>query len=318
MKPIKRPLTPALVPGDHVAVIAPAGNLVDYDRYRTGCSIIRDMGFVLAEERPPWPGNDYLADTDGGRAAEFNRVWTDPRVKAIIALRGGYGCARLLEHLDFALLARQPKILVGFSDISLLLNTIFLRTGLICLHGPMVTTLPLSNHASRDRLYQCLIGNWHRSLEEDIEVVRGGPDATGPLLGGNLTSLASIMGTPWAPDCSGAVLFLEDVNEPPYRLDRSLTQLAQCGVLGRTAGIILGEFTDDRDQDPLARERRHEFVWTRVSELTRDEGIPIWGNFPVGHGRRNLTLPIGATAVMDSSRCRLHLSGRRREQPYGH
>ena len=210
---------------------------------------------------------------------------------------------RLLDRLDFELFTRQPKMLLGFSDISILLNLVFQRSGLLCLHGPVVTTLAASDPDSKERLYQCLLGNWRRGLHERVEIVRAGAPVAGPLLGGNLSSLVSLLGTPWCPDFSGAVLFLEDVNEPAYRLDRALTQLARSGQLQRAAGIILGEFSSDHDDNPDRQRGRHECVWSRVCELTAGSAMPIWGNFPVGHGAKNLTLPIGAPVTMDSRRC---------------
>jgi muramoyltetrapeptide carboxypeptidase len=298
-------IPPPLQTGDTVAIIAPAGGLVDTDRFRHGCSVLSEMGFEIAVPDRYWPGSGYLADTDEARAQEMIRVWRDPRVKALIALRGGFGSLRLLDRLDFGLFARQPKMLLGFSDISILLNLVFQRSGLLCLHGPVVTSLPASDPDSRERLYQCLIGNWHRCLDERVEIIRTGEPVSGPLLGGNLSSLVSLLGTPWSLDFSGAVLFLEDVNEPAYRLDRAFTQLARSGQLQRAAGIILGDFSIDREDNSGRQRARHEFVWSRVCELTAGAGIPIWGNFPVGHGPSNLTLPIGAPVTMDSRRCLL-------------
>lgn len=309
-------IPPPLRPGDTVAIVAPAGGLIDDERLRNGCSILSEMGFELAVPERLWPGFGYLADTDAARADEMIRAWRDPRVKALIALRGGFGALRLLDRLDFALFARQPKLLIGFSDISILLNLLFQRSGLLCLHGPVITTLPLSDADARERLYQCLIGNWHRHLAERVEIVRSGKAVTGPLLGGNLSSLVSLLGTPWSPDFSGAVVFLEDVNEPPYRLDRAFTQLARSGQLQRVAGIILGDFSMDRDDDPGRRRDRHEFIWSRVRELTAGSGMPIWGNFPVGHGSRNLALPIGAMVTMDSGRGVLQPHDRAVTGPY--
>ncbi len=295
-------IPPSLAVGDTVGVIAPAGMLVDQQRYRQGCEILKSLGFMLHEPEKPWPGYGYLADTDAERAAELHKVWADPQVKAIITLRGGFGSARLLHHLDLDLIRRQPKLLVGFSDISLLVNYLHQRCGLLCLHGPTLTTLPICNSSTLERLRACLMGGWRRSLNEDVEIVRAGQPAKGLLLAGNLSCLVSLLGTPYQIDCSGVILVLEDVNEPPYRIDRCLTQLAQSGQLSKAAGIILGQFSDAADDDRLARLRRHEFVWNRVAELTAEADMPIWGNFPVGHDRHNLCLPIGAPVVMDSGK----------------
>ncbi|MBU0960584.1 MAG: hypothetical protein KKH60_03580 [Proteobacteria bacterium] len=144
-------------------------------------------------------------------------------------------------------------------------------------------------------------GKWKIPVHNSkIEVLRGGDPARGTLLGGNLSSLMSLLATPLEQDWTDAILFLEDVGEPLYRIDRMLTQLAHCGKFNQARGIILGDFSLTRDQDRLERLRFHEQIWMRVLELTEPTGIPVWGDFPVGHGPDNLTLPHGAEAAMDS------------------
>jgi muramoyltetrapeptide carboxypeptidase len=293
-----------LNPGDLVGVAAPAGYLEQHERFYQGRSIFEEMGFELYEPEKNWPGYGYLADRDQERAAELHRLWANPEIKAIVALRGGFGSLRLLHLLDIALIKKHPKLFVGFSDITVLHTVFFHETRLICLHGPGLASLFQCDQPSRERLYHCLRGEWHRSLNEDIEVVRGGDPVNGPLLGGNLASLNTLLGTRWFPDLTGAVLLLEDINEPLYRLDRLLTQLWLSGVLNSINGLILGQFSDDQT-DPIERQRRHEFVWNRAAELTSGTSIPIWGDFPVGHCRRNLTVPIGADCRMDSRAGRL-------------
>ncbi|NNK14841.1 MAG: LD-carboxypeptidase [Desulfofustis sp.] len=284
--------------GDLIGVVAPAGYLKEHERYHQGCELLRQMGFQIYESDKKWPGYGYLADNDAARIEEFHRLWQNPQVKAIIALRGGFGCLRLLEHLDLELLRAQPKIFVGFSDITVLHNHIIDRTSTICLHGPGLATLTDSDQASLDRLYHCLTGDWHHRLQEKIEIVRAADPVTGTLLGGNLSSLITLLGTPWFPRLTGSILLLEDVNEPLYRLDRLLTQLWMSREVNEIHGIILGQFSDDT-VEPVEKMRRNEFVWSRVAELTGSKPVPIWGNFPVGHCRKNLTVPLGAPATMN-------------------
>lgn len=290
---------PPLSPGDLVGVAAPAGYLQEEARYHLGCSIIREMGFDIFESEKQWPGYGYLADSDEQRLNEIHQLWVNPDIKAIITLRGGYGSLRILQGLDLSLPAKYPKLFIGFSDITVLHNHFYDKTGLVCLHGPGLATLSISDQQSLDRLYHCLRGDWHRSLKENIEIVRDAEPATGPLLGGNLSSLVTMLGTPWFPDLRGAVLLLEDINEPFYRIDRLLTQLQLSGALNKINGIILGQFCDEKT-DPVEKLRINEFVWNRTRELTHPLHIPIWGNFPVGHCRTNLTLPLGAVCKMDS------------------
>ena len=298
-------LPQSLKPGDLVGVAAPAGYLNDHERYHQGCSIIRDMGFEIYEPEKKWPGHGYLADTDAARIAELHRLWEAPEVKAIFALRGGFGSLRLLDHLHLEVVRSHPKLFVGFSDITVLHNIIIDKTGLICLHGPGLAALTESDQASQERLFHCLRGDWHRSLRENIEIVRTADPVEGTLLGGNLSSLVTLLGTPWFPQLNGAILLLEDINEPLYRLDRLLTQLWLSNAADDINGIILGQFSED-DAEPVERLRRSEFVWARVTELTAAKPVPIWGNFPVGHTRRNLTVPLGAPVTMSSDSGTLH------------
>lgn len=295
-------IPPALQPGDKIGIIAPAGHLVDRNRFLAGCSIIRQMGFEIAEPEKTWPGYGYLADNDSGRVEEFHRVWATPEIKAVFALRGGYGSLRIIDKLDFELIRENPKFLVGFSDITIMHDSFYRQAGLASLHGPVLSSLVSSETSSLERLYQCLTGNWHKRLHEDIEIIRGGVSVRGRLRGGNLSSLATLIGTPWEPDFSSCILFLEDCNEPPYRIDRLLTQCRYSGLFDQVAGIIIGDFMDDRDFDRNEKLRRHEFVWNRMSELTDGSSMPIWGNFPIGHCSRNITLPVGVTAIMNSAK----------------
>ena len=292
-------LPPPLSAGDFVGVAAPAGYLSEHERYHQGCEILTQMGFQIYESEKRWPGHGYLADTDEARIEEFHRLWGNPQVKAIFALRGGFGCLRLLEYLDLELLRAHPKIFVGFSDITVLHNHIFDSTGIICLHGPGLATLNSSDQASRERLYHCLRGDWNQRLRERIEIVRSADSVSGTLLGGNLSSLVTLLGTPWFPRLAGSILLLEDVNEPFYRLDRLLTQLWKSTEVDEVHGVILGQFCDDV-VEPIEKMRRNEFVWARVAELTSSRPVPIWGNFPIGHCRKNLTVPLGAPAAMNS------------------
>jgi muramoyltetrapeptide carboxypeptidase len=292
---------PSLQPGACIGIIAPGGQIQDLLPLEQGILILQEMGFEVRLPRQLWPGTGYLADTDRNRALEFHKMWADPEVSAILTLRGGFGCLRLVPFLDRNVLRQHSKLLIGFSDITILHQVLYQTTKMVSLHGPMLTTLSSSSRESVERFYACLRGNWKIPVQSStIEVLRGGDPARGTLLGGNLSSLMSLLATPLEPDWTDAILFLEDVGEPLYRIDRMLTQLAHCGKLSQARGIILGDFSPTRDQDRLERLRFHEQIWTRVLELTESTGIPVWGDFPVGHGLDNHTLPHGAEAVMDS------------------
>ncbi len=295
--------------GDCIGIIAPAGQITETNRLEQGIIILREMGFEVKLPRSLWPGTGYLADTDRNRALEFHKMWADDEVDGLLALRGGFGCLRLLPFLDLEELKKHQKILVGFSDLSILHTLLYQNNDLITFHGPMLTTLASSDKDSLERFYASITGKWDKSINcNSIEIVRGGDPVSGRLLGGNLSSLVSILSTPVHPDFSEAILFLEDVGEPLYRLDKMLTQLALCNILQNASGIILGDFSPSKEMDSLESIRFHEEIWTRVLELTAHTNIPVWGNFPIGHGSDNLTLPHGSFATMHNHQAILSFS----------
>ena len=238
-------------------------------------------------------------------------AWADPDTRAILALRGGYGSLRILERLDFDMIRANPKLFIGFSDITILLNTIVFNSSHICLHGPVLSSLAASDPITLERFYYCLTGGSHVPLKEQIEILRPAPAASGMLLGGNLSSLVTLIGTRWDIDYSGSILFLEDVNEPLYRLDRLLTQFFLSGKLSGVKGVILGDFSNTHATDPLEHDRTQEFVWNRILELIPELEVPVWGRFPAGHSQRNIALPLGLECTMDSNRGALSFKARR-------
>lgn len=291
-------LPPRLRRGEKIGLFCPAGPVRDRTGLNTGIRLIEELGFAVRVEGMVEAGGLYLADEDAGRAASLHRLWDDPEVRAILAIRGGFGCLRLLELLDWQMFAQRPKFLAGFSDVTLLLNTLAQRAGLVAIHGPMAATLGECDVPSLHSLFALLSGAFEERIQpRGLEVLRGGT-GRGPLLGGNLASLVHLLATPWDVDWQGAILILEDTSEPLYRLDRMLTQLALAGRIESLAGLVLGEFANSGDS--LADIRLHEALWARVLELAGPR-YPIWANFPVGHGRRNLALPIGMEAEMDTS-----------------
>ncbi len=292
---------PPLQPGDSIGIVAPAGPVRDRTNLERGISILKEMGFAVKYPRNFWPGTGYLADTDSNRAREFHKMWEDPDIAAILALRGGFGSLRLLPFLDPAEIQKRSKLLIGFSDITVLHNALFNTTGAISFHGPMLTSLSTISQNSRAHFFACLAGRWNKPIQErQVEVLRGGDPVKGRLIGGNLSSLISIIGTPIDQNWSDCLVFLEDVGEPLYRIDRMLTQLWHSGKLNHAAAIILGDFSLSKEQNSIEKIRFHEEIWKRVLELTAVSGQVVWGNFPIGHGVDNLTLPHGADATMDS------------------
>ncbi len=293
---------PPLSTGDQVAIVAPAGYLNDKTILQKGLDILEHLGFSPRYEESASQSHDYLSNPDGHRSRELETCFCDPDIKAIIALRGGYGCLRIISDLSWEKMKENPKFFIGFSDISILANQITEKSGLITFHGPTLSTLPLIDRTSIERLNYCLRGSWQNPLKEDIEIVKKHEPTRGKLSCWNLASLVSLLGTPFSPDLKNKIVLLEDINEPPYRLDKLFTQLYHAGKLHDLSGLILGSFSADANSDKLDNMRLEEFVWNRVLELTQKESYPIWGKFPIGHLETNIAMPIGAYFQMSCER----------------
>jgi muramoyltetrapeptide carboxypeptidase len=221
-------------------------------------------------------------------------------------MRGGYGCLRMLDQIDIKQASLHPKIIVGFSDITVLQNFLYEKTGLISFHGPVVTSLYNTTQPSLERLFHCLTGNWRGPVSpQNVEVLQAGSSASGPLVGGNLASMVTLLGTPYDFSWENKIVFLEDIDEPPYRIDRMLTQLFLAGKFNNISGLILGDFSLSSFQDDIEKIRYREQVWTRILEICEHTDFPIWANFPYGHCRHNFTLPLGATGLMDREKTSL-------------
>jgi muramoyltetrapeptide carboxypeptidase len=277
---------PALSRGDAIRVIAPSSPF-DGELFARGVELLRGRYEVRVD-----PGvherHGYLAGDDARRVDELRRALAEPDTKAILCARGGYGAMRLLSALDLAAVRSAEKLLVGFSDVTAL-HALFLRAGLRTIHGPMVARIGRDGQAAMDPLVEALEGRPQLTF-------RGAGEAAvveGTLLGGNLALVASLVGTGQLPDLRGAILFLEDVGERPYRLDRMLTQLELAGVLDGLAGLALGGF-DDCDPGPDGVRARDVLVGT----AQRLE-LPYVFDLPFGHGPVNLPLPLGVRARLE-------------------
>ncbi|RUM46979.1 MAG: LD-carboxypeptidase [Desulfocapsa sp.] len=295
--------------GDCIGIFAPAGQIRDTKSLEQGLIILQEMGFEVKFPRNLWPGKGYLADTDSNRAKEFHKMLVDDDVSALLALRGGFGCLRLLPLLDFKTLRKNPKPIIGFSDLTILHNVLCEKSRLLSFHGPTLCSLNSCSPDSLQHFHASLTGNWDKTIRsKTIEILRGGDTVSGYLKGGNLCSLVSLLGTPFQPNFTDSILFLEDIGEPLYKLDRMFSQLAQCSVLSQPSAILLGDFSPSSEIDSLESIRFHEEIWTRVLKLTENTNIPVWGNFPVGHGSTNLTLPHGSLANANSCQASLSFS----------
>ena len=274
-----------LPPGSLVGVVAPAGP-AGPERVAQVTALYERFGYRCRIYPGCFLNSGYLAGPDDVRLADLHAALVDPDVAAIHALRGGYGCMRLLDGVDTALLQARPKLLMGYSDITAL-HALWCRHGLPSLHAPMATSdmlLP-GREADRDALFALLRDGlragdvWSPALAAGALCVPG--TAEGRLAGGNLSLVAAVLGTPWAWQLQGAILFLEDVNEEPYRVDRLLTQLRLAGVLAAAAGFVLGSFTEGGSPEGV------------LQQMLGALGKPVLSGWPAGHGTPNLPLPLG-------------------------
>lgn len=298
---------PRLAPASRVALVAPAGPLGERDDLTRGIELCEALGWVAAPGVHTLERHGYLAGTDADRLEDLNAALRDPTIDAVWCLRGGYGILRILPQVDFEALARWPKPVIGFSDITALLLAVRQRTGLVTFHGPMARA-PLTRF-SHEHLLDVLTrvepaGSLGRlPVPENVLVPRTprivaihGGSAEGPLVGGNLTLLLALAGTPYFPDLDGALLFLEDVGEDLYRVDRLLAQLRLMGALERLAGVIVGQFTDMRKGTSDGALGFDEVLFTYFGPLQ----IPVAYGFPIGHVDDQWTVPLGVRARLDA------------------
>lgn len=289
---------PALKPGDTLAIVSPAGP-VTADELASGLAFLRDRGFRVQLGAHALDRDGYLAGRDRDRAADLNAAFADDRIAGIICTRGGWGCGRLLPLLNYDLIRSHPKILLGYSDTTALLLAIYAKTGLIGFHGPVVTSVwnPFS------------VAAWQAALLNGQAVQLANPagqahrtiipgKAQGPLLGGNLSVVTALLGSDYLPAWDGAILFLEEVDEEIYRIDRLFVQLKLAGVLDRLAGFVFGQCRDcgqNRDRSPTLTLDRLFSDW--IAPLK----IPALAGAPIGHVPDKWTLPVGLPVELDAT-----------------
>ncbi len=278
-------------------LVSPSGP-APQERVDLGISMLTGWGLNVEVAPGALDAYGYFAGTDDARLAGVNAALRDPAVRGVICTRGGYGAQRIVDGMDFDAVRADPKVFTGFSDITALQLALWQRAGLASLHGPMVAwNGERTGEVSIESLRASLMSTAPTLLaarpdEETAEVTVGGPVVRGVLLGGNLCLLQATIGTPDMPDLRGAILLLEEVDEPPYKVDRMLTHLRRSGVLDGIAGIAIGQFTNCADGWPTS-------VADVLTDRLGDLGVPILGGLPVGHGHDQLTVPIGTPAILD-------------------
>ncbi len=282
-----------LLPGDIIGIAAPAGPC-DAAELERGIGILESAGFSVLIPEGLSEKNGYLAGSDEHRSGIVNRLFADDRVKAVFCARGGYGCMRILPLLDRETIRKHPKIFTGFSDITALLSFFQNQCKMTCFHGPVLSTLDAGESLSallcavRD---PCAL----RIHSEHPVVLRPGRTA-GIVSGGNLATLCHLTGTPFQPCFEGQIVILEDWKEPPYKIDRMLTQMKFSGCFKGIKGLILGSF-------------EHCGADAEIHDIIKDvfQGceIPVMAGFGFGHGSRNITVPLGQAAEMDTDNAAL-------------
>lgn len=353
------PVYPKLLkPGDTIMFVAPAADL-DKERMMRAKKRLEERGYKIKTRDDLFAVDGYLAGSDERRAEELMQAFTDPEVDAIFPGTGGYGVTRILDLLDYDVIRQNPKLLIGYSDITALHAAINKKTGLVSYHSP----LPMYSFGNKDymtpfseKYHLCAIEENPDSAKDYTVVCAKGDDpkkfpqpyglgrgkARGRLVGGNLTLLAALEGTPYAIDTQDAILLIEDVGEAPYRVDRMLQQLRSAGKLAPLRGVLVGQFTQTErvpskaDQivnivekyaqwfgHQCARafvkipEPKEEVTDPRftvvgvVRQHLEPLGIPVLMNFPVGHHKMNCTLPIGGEVEIDADNASLTIIGRK-------
>ncbi len=294
-----------LAKGSKVGLVAPASAL-SRSAFEQTLENIQSLDFEVTYTDNLRVRSGFLSGTDEQRANDLHQMFMDDSVEGIICARGGYGSGRLLPLLDFDIIRANPKVLLGFSDITALHQAIYHNTGLITFHGPVGAST--FNDFTRDYLEDvCMKGKRVKIKPDDVDIIFEGSTA-GKLIGGNLSLLASQVGTPYQPSYRDHILFIEEIGESTYRVDRMLTQLKQSKALDGVKGILLGYFTncDAKPGDPgyeTSLGLREVFV-----DQFESLNIPVMAGFPFGHEAHNITLPIGCMATMDTQKGKLQLT----------
>lgn len=285
--------------GDTIGICAPAGPIRDNVEIKEFTAIIQNLGFKVKLGANVTGQLGYFSASDENRAKELMSLITDPEINGIFTIRGGWGCARIVDLLDYDLIKANPKVIMGFSDLTTLLNAISSRTGLVTFHGPNGNST--WNDYSVKYIQELLIDGKKfeyqnsSSMDQKIKVYSKGT-AIGPLYGGNLSVLSGLTGSEFLPDWKGKILFIEDVNEEPYRIDRMLTQLKLAGIFDQVAGIILGGFRKCVPEEPDRSFTLDEVFEQHFNGLS----IPVYSGAQIGHLRNKYTVPIGLDVKMNA------------------
>ncbi len=294
---------PRLRPGDKVGLVSPATAAFETEATKIWVDALESLGFEVVLGDNYYDRHGYFAGKDAARASDINRFFADPAIKMIFA-RGGWGAPRILPLLDYDLIRSNPKVLLGYSDATALITAVHVKTGLVTFHGPSPLNRFSAEHFRRvvmnGEYYtlsnpELITENTLVQTENRIQTIRSGK-ATGRILGGNLSLLTAITGSQYLPDWEGSILFIEDVDEAVYRIDRMMTELSLSGVLGKIRGFIFGRCTECDPSGGFGSLTMEEMLAEHVAPL----GIPAFSGSMIGHIDEQFTIPLGIDVEMDA------------------
>lgn len=305
-KPTLKP--PRLKAGDTVGLVCPAAPAYSKQTVQVIVESMQALGFKVKFGKRMWERYGYLAGKDADRAADLNDMFADSSVQAIVCVHGGWGCARLLPLLDYDTIKKNPKVLLGYSDVTALLLGIYSQTGLVTFHGPVgavswneftvgyLKKVLIEGEAVRYENPK-VVGDNLTQVADRIDTIVAGK-AKGRLLGGNLTVLSHLLGSPYVPDWKGSLFFCEDVDEAPYRVDRMLTQLKLSGIFDEMSGFIFGKCTECEPGNGSYGSLTLEDLW---SDHLQPAQKPAFSGSMIGHIRQKFTIPVGIEAEIDAT-----------------
>lgn len=289
---MKRPMT--LKPGSMLGVCAPSARF-DTEKLNLGIGVLKELGFKVKVPVEIFKKKRYLAGDDMVRANVINSLFLDPEIDGIICARGGYGAIRILDHLNWDIIKQNPKPFIGFSDNTAILLAIIEKTGNGVIHGPNVVSFAQAQKKTMDTFYETLNTSFDKIDIANGRIIKPG-ECTGVLKGGNLATISHLLGTRYQPDFKEAVLFLEDIGEPAYKIDRMLTQMKMAGLFEGIRGVIIGSF-ENCDND--------EYVEDILFEIFEEYNVPVLSGLNSGHGKVNLSICMGTQIKMDTKPARI-------------
>lgn len=289
----------SLIKGDLIGITAPAGCIWNKWHVEKIEARMAELGFKTKIGKTIYQQVGYLAGSDQMRADELMEFYKDEDVKAILTMRGGWGCSRILDLLDYELIQQNPKIIIGFSDITSLVNAIYKKTGVITFHGPCGYSS--WKEFTTNNVFKAIVGGQPFLMknppdyQEGLKTLSPGK-ATGDLIGGNMTVVLSLIGTPYEPDWTNKILFLEEIGEEPYRIDRMLWQLKQHKVFEKVNGVVIGSLHKCEPEEPEKSFSLQEII----NQHFKDSPFPVYQGATFGHLEPKFTLPIGVRTEIDA------------------